>query len=126
MPFKGHEALKKQNYLAYPYNGQVLKVWYNAGEKYAKLEELVDEEKLDRIGEDGVPDMAIPQLRSRLSELLCMVIEKWDYKDENGEDFPIDAEKLAAEGHPLEFYSGLSTAISQDYAKQGGGTKSSS
>ena len=126
MPFKGSEARVKVNRLVYPYNGQKLVVKYNAGDKYAELEEKIDSEKLDEIGENGNEDITIPELRRKLADLLCIVIEEWDYEDDDGKVLPITGKALADERHPLEFYSGLSSAISEDFASRGGGTKSRS
>lgn len=166
MPFKASEARIAQNRVVYKYGGQQLHVKYNAGRKYAELEEKIDKEGLDRMGDQvsmtaaeirdelegihgrigrngqisaseiradigsllediGEPgkDVDIPQVRRRICDLLCMVIEEWDYLDEKGEPLEIDPEVLANEGHPLEFYSGLSSAISEDFANKGGGTK---
>lgn len=126
MPFKTKAAKERINRLVWSFNGQKLILHYNAGEKFAKLEEKVDQDGLDRIGENGQQeDLAIPTIRKQIAELLCIVIEDWDVVDDEENPVPLEPKAIAALGLPLEFFAGLSSAIQDDFQSRGGGTKSS-
>lgn len=125
MPFKVAEAQKHVNRLVYVFNGQKLTCKYNAGEKYAALEEKIERDDMDiRNNGNADDDATIDELRKRLSELLCMVLEEHDIVNEKGEPVPTNAKALASLKLPLEFYSGWSNAISEDFNNRAGGTKS--
>lgn len=125
MPFKVKAAKARINRLVWSFNGEKLVLHYNAGEKFAQLQEKVDKEGLDDVGLNGqTDDQSLAQLRLQICELLCIVLEDWDVVDDNEAEVPLNAKKMAALGLPIEFYSGLSTAIQEDFQSRGGGTKS--
>jgi hypothetical protein len=127
MPFKVAEAKQHINSLVYVFNKQKLHCKYNAGEKYAALEEKIEKDGLDELSTNGdADDVTIKELRLRLCELLCMVLEEHDIVDADDKPVPINPKQLASLGLPLEFYSGWSNAISEDFNSRAGGTKSSS
>jgi len=112
MPFAVGKARERINHLTYDFNGQKLKIKYNAGEKYAELQEEINAQEVDE-------EETLKDARLRISSQLCKIIESWDAQDESGNSIPLEAESVASLGLPIEFYSGLSQAIGTDVA--GGG-----
>ena len=123
MPFKAAELNAKTYHVAVNYFGQTLKIKYNADSKYAEMEEKLDAERVEMDDESGVPEIPYDEVRRKVADLICMVVEEWDYELEDGTILDIDGEAFANRKHPLDFYNRIQSAIMSDFAKRGEGTK---